>query len=149
MNDVTVASKRCPSCGEEKPAADFYRHRAKPDGLQIQCKECQRAYQREYDRRAPGKKKLRVRRAYLKRRYGLTVEQYELLLFEQNGRCALCQREMGVPHIDHDHSCCPGRDSCGNCIRALLCFRCNALLGTVEDTELLLRAVSYLDSFKK
>lgn len=34
--------------------------------------------------------------------------------------------------IDHDHSCCPGNDSCGKCVRGVLCRSCNLTLGGME-----------------
>ena len=34
--------------------------------------------------------------------------------------------------IDHDHTCCPGTSSCGRCVRGVLCFRHNTLLGQLE-----------------
>jgi hypothetical protein len=37
-------------------------------------------------------------------------------------------------HVDHDHSCCPALStSCGKCVRGLLCFGCNTLVGRVEE----------------
>ena len=34
--------------------------------------------------------------------------------------------------VDHDHSCCPGPNSCGACIRGLLCGSCNVALANLE-----------------
>ncbi len=102
------------------------------------------------DKKYPENKKKRVRKATLKRKYGLTPQQFDLMVWEQNNKCAICFSEMTNPHVDHDHSCCPGKDTCGKCIRALLCTNCNTSLGGFKDSqELLLRAVSYLDSFQK
>ncbi|MET7574225.1 endonuclease domain-containing protein [Streptomyces sp. NPDC005492] len=60
--------------------------------------------------------------------YSVTKEFVDLLLEFQRGRCAIC----GAPdsgakamHVDHDHTCCPGRRSCGDCVRGLLCSTCN------------------------
>lgn len=47
--------------------------------------------------------------------------------------------------VDHDHTCCPGKRSCGRCVRGLLCNRCNRALGQFgDDIETLRRAVAYL-----
>ena len=45
-----------------------------------------------------------------------------------NPRC-----NEGFPlQVDHDHSCCPGSNSCGLCIRGLLCGACNVRLARLE-----------------
>ena len=41
-------SKRCPKCRVTKPAEDFHKHRARPDGLQSYCKACSNSAMREY-----------------------------------------------------------------------------------------------------
>lgn len=92
----------------------------------------------------------RSRRYQLRHWYKIELEQYQELLDNQNGRCAICQTETpggtGTFHVDHDHSCCPGIFSCGRCIRGLLCAACNLLLGNARDNPLTLRAaVVYLE----
>ena len=65
----------------------------------------------------------------LKKLYKITLEEYDFLLEQQDGHCALCSttpEENGKRlSVDHDHSCCPGKMTCGNCIRGLLCYKCN------------------------
>lgn len=82
--------------------------------------------------------------------YGMTIEEHEQMLTEQGGGCAIC----GTPDpghqdwaTDHDHACCPGKKSCGKCVRGLLCSRCNVGLGMFEDdVERLMSAITYLEN---
>jgi hypothetical protein len=73
----------------------------------------------------------------LLRTHGITVEQYDAMLEAQGGICAICETDepggKGSFHVDHDHSCCPGKGSCGGCIRGLLCATCNIGLGGLKD----------------
>lgn len=74
--------------------------------------------------------------SYVAKTYSLDEGQYEALYKSQGGRCYICRRASGAARrlsVDHDHSCCPGRVSCGRCVRALLCRPCNDLLGHVRD----------------
>lgn len=66
-------------------------------------------------------------------RKGLTLAQVDALLRAQDGCCAICRAILGTPHIDHDHTCCPGGDACGSCTRGLLCASCNHMLGKAHD----------------
>lgn len=114
--------------------------------------EARAAYQKAY--RQKNLQKLtedqRVRR--LKRRYGISAERYDEMYLTQGGKCALCGEPGERLHVDHDHNCCPGGDSrdsrqpaCGNCVRGLLCHKCNTALGTLGDTaESLERVLEYL-----
>jgi hypothetical protein len=80
--------------------------------------------------------------------YGLTVEKYIDMEKSQNNVCAICKNpEMNKKRlsVDHDHSCCSGTNSCGNCIRGLLCSGCNFLLGAAKDNiQVLQAAIKYL-----
>ena len=66
----------------------------------------------------------------LRRRYGLSVEQYEALLDHQGGRCAVCGVQECVSGrrfaVDHDHESLE--------IRGLLCLNCNSLIGKLEKS---------------
>lgn len=77
------------------------------------------------------------------RRFGFSIGQYDLLLAEQGGVCAICkQSEITIHHqtksikrlsIDHCHKT--------NKIRELLCVRCNLTIGKVNDSIELLEAM--------
>jgi Recombination endonuclease VII len=91
------------------------------------------------------------RRQNLKAKFGISLEDYDRLLAEQGGRCAICPAtEPGGRHktffpVDHDHACCSGKRSCGKCLRGLLCAGCNFGLGHFgDDPERLLAAAAYL-----
>lgn len=82
-------------------------------------------------------------------RYNITIEQYDALSDAQGGACAICRGVNANGYrlsIDHDHACCPGGKSCGQCVRALLCAKCNFILGHANDDAARLRAAAdYLD----
>jgi Recombination endonuclease VII len=69
-------------------------------------------------------------------RYGIGEEDVQRMLEEQNGLCAVCERQP-AEHVDHCHET--------KKVRGLLCFNCNGALGRFEDdVEILQRAVDYL-----
>jgi hypothetical protein len=83
-----------------------------------------------------------VRRRDLKRRYGITVEEYDAMLEQQGNRCAICRTDKpggkGRFHVDHDHQ--TGE------VRGLLCNNCNRALGHFKDNVLILeQAIRYLN----
>lgn len=74
----------------------------------------------------------------LKYRHNITWDDLKEMLDEQDGRCYLCDTllDIEVPrgvHVDHDHNCCAGDRSCGNCIRGLACHACNTGIGAFGD----------------
>ena len=115
-----------------------------------EASEKHKEYMKQYNRERRGS----ARAMHLHYRYGLTVEQYDALLEQQDYRCAACRtHEKDAPkgrlHVDHDHACCSGRDSCGQCIRGLLCQSCNQALGHLkDDIERITRLAAYVASTK-
>ena len=71
----------------------------------------------------------------LKKRYGMTVEEYRARCAAQDNRCPLCLREIRLV-VDHCHA--KGH------VRGLLCAHCNYMLGFLENKEWLARAEKYL-----
>lgn len=69
------------------------------------------------------------------KRHHLTTQEYYAILERQGNVCALCQLPAQGEKlvIDHDHSCCPGHFSCGECIRGLIHNNCNKALGFLGD----------------
>jgi hypothetical protein len=134
--------KRCPSCSEVKPLADFYIRKSGVDAGRplARCKPCHRTtgqhgYATKHSRRALER--------LVERLYNVSPERYRAMRQQQDGRCAIC-RELppdGVAlQVDHDHACCPGEASCGACVRGLLCGGCNRLLSNARDNVAILRA---------
>lgn len=163
-----VGMKRCTKCGESKSRSDFYKMPGMRDGHRNDCITCNLAAQakrraadpetnrervRQWQRANPervkakqaeyqadGRKSISNRKSHLKRKYSMTIEEYDEMLAGQGGGCAICGRPPRPDislHVDHDHA--TGK------IRALLCFRCNNALGDFLDDETLLReAARYL-----
>lgn len=61
--------------------------------------------------------------------YNLSAERLKEML--DNPECAICGA-TGKVSIDHDHSCCSGRKSCGKCVRGTLCTLCNNRVAVEE-----------------
>lgn len=91
-------------------------------------------------------------RKYQLKRYNISLEDYNKLLDDQDNKCAICQRTFtqdDIICVDHDHKCCPGKNSCGKCIRGLLCKSCNFLLGNSGDNAtVLLQASKYIEKYE-
>ena len=80
---------------------------------------------------------------FMKRRYGISQADYEIMLIAQEGKCAVCSTTEYVgpgkrAHVDHDHK--TGK------VRGLVCVRCNVLLGMAQDQhERFIAAIRYLE----
>ena len=116
-----VAVRRCYKCQAPVPEAE-----RKP-GPTV-CADCR------VDKRTARVAKERRR---LLRNYGLTKEEFDKLLADQDGRCRGCGTDSPGTKgwcIDHCHQ--SGR------VRALLCTRCNSALGLTGDNPATLRALA-------
>lgn len=153
----------CRVCHNEKQREAYYRnHEKRKEGLRLQHaahRDERNAKLREYNKRPDVQEKRKLKhqenreanleknwKQGLKRRYGFTYEQYIEMLAAQDGRCAICGTTESWSRsnrfaVDHDHS--SGK------IRALLCHKCNRVIGSMEDDpELLRKAADYIESFR-
>lgn len=152
--------KTCYNCKEHKPLDQFCKDATKKDGLKGTCKPCLKQRSKElYDlnpearRKAtndsrnklrnsdPEKYRRLAKNARLKSTYGITLDQYEAMLKEQEHSCAICGVHQGklAKELAVDHCHTKGH------VRKLLCHYCNTTLGLVkEDVEVLQNMINYL-----
>ncbi len=83
----------------------------------------------------------------LRRFYGITPDEYDEMLFQQDDKCPICKQEFVrepknnplYPHLDHEHD--------SGWVRGILCNRCNFAIGLFEeDIVRIQESVEYLIS---
>jgi hypothetical protein len=134
-------NKKCLRCQETKPLKDFYRRKdSKKVKHMTWCKACQRKitaarYQARYATQWV---------ELLKKKYGITEEDYNAFLLLQGGVCAICKTDPDKKRLSVDH--CHKTKK----VRALLCRHCNLMLGLAKDEPATLdRAAAYLRGHSK
>jgi len=72
----------------------------------------------------------KVREQQLKRKFGITLEQYGIMLIQQEDRCAICRKHRSEfkKNFAVDHNRETGK------VRALLCGPCNTSLGGFKES---------------
>lgn len=153
---ATRTSKMCKKCGVEKLRDEFMIGQTgqRIGHLSAYCKPCSS----ELNRVAHERDSTLYRRvewpSKLKRKYGITVEEYNRMLLSQGGGCAICgsktprtrtygniKKEDVAFSVDHCHKT-------GN-VRGLLCTACNRVLGLIGDSpETAKSVINYLSRSK-
>lgn len=126
----------CRNCGEA-----FDKNQSHQKYCSKRCKRSYEAKNRVYTDKEKAEGKIRARRLYVKKNYGMSWDDY--LAFIASGICEICgktEQENGrVLCVDHGHST--------RLVRGLLCDDCNRGLGFFkDDIDLLAKAISYLRS---
>lgn len=156
-NKMKDGLRQCYICKEYKELDRFYttKNRNKiyyrPD-----CKECNIKSVKSYAADNLSGTKLTKRAWTLKNTYGITLDQYNEILKNQDFKCGICKRHYleidskRYRHlaVDHDRRCCGPGKACEECRRGLLCDRCNRGLGLLgDDIDTLKEAMDYLIRF--
>jgi len=78
--------------------------------------------------------------------YRLSAMQLDMILRETQCQACGCDVTEDTMHIDHDHICCVQANTCGNCVRGVLCAGCNIGLGAFGDSiDKLISAAEFLE----
>jgi hypothetical protein len=131
--------KICTKCGVEKSLDEFYKSKMGKDGYRGDCKTCHKLV---VSSKIASSRKLH-NDTRTRKRYGLSEGQYEAMLEDQAYKCFICNEYPTTKalHVDHDHACCPGKTSCGSCVRGLLCHNCNVALGLLKENPVIIKSM--------
>jgi Recombination endonuclease VII len=170
---INIPAKKCSNCKLIKTVDNFGKDKNNRSGLKSWCNQCNcelaklqrfrdrdrllkvaKEYNKKYKetRKAKHVEKIALdstynKRGMLKTRYGLSYEEYLILLEESDNSCQICgitNSEYNELYnkdlsIDHCHET--------KYIRGILCDKCNTGLGQFkENKELLVKAIEYLQA---
>lgn len=161
--------RTCTKCGEIKVLDHYPTNVKQAEGRHTTCRDCRSKRSADWYLRNREARAVKARTYYLKNRekvkarvreyrdknphvatraslrhqlalYGMSPDEYGIMMGEQNGMCALCgQAQVGTRRLSVDHCHTSGK------VRGLLCSKCNTGLGLLGDTiDNLERAVTYL-----
>lgn len=150
--------KVCSKCKRRKHRSKFPKRANATDGLLGRCFVCYNKEKAAWRERHPDTYKRitkkyrdadpdRIRDNNLRNKYGIGLDDYNILLAKQNGVCAICRRPERMKNgksgkvsplaVDHCHTT--------GTVRGLLCFSCNVALGKFNDDHTLVKqALNYL-----
>lgn len=153
-------TKTCNKCGKTKSIEDFAKDKHRPDGRTYDCKACRcvlyrkwmaenpekhketqdryASYRKEYYQRPEAK--LKYRRKFIEKKYGIPYETYQKMVDAQRNVCYICERpepDKRNAHLAIDHCHKTGK------VRKLLCSRCNKVVGALEEDEELTEKIKH------
>ena len=133
--NINNGTKRCTKCKQVLPLTKFQKDSTRSTGYQPKCRPCRQSANRRVKTRQYN------RNHRISKTYGLTADEYSLILAYQCGGCAICGGARRYKlHVDHCHK--TGE------VRGLLCKACNGRLLTAarDNPDTLRRAATYLES---
>lgn len=145
---------KCCKCKKNKPEIEFSFFHGR---LNKSCKECRSYHNNFYKLNKDGYRDKRKeyyithklehrKRSYknhIRRKYNLSLQEYNALLLNQNNKCKICERDFkslakwNNACVDHSHK--TGK------VRGILCRQCNLTLAYIENFEIWEKAQNYLN----
>ena len=114
----SIQVKKCGRCKNILPLTKFRPCKTSKSGYQSYCIECNAE-------------------AKLESRYGMSLEEYNQMVSDQDGGCKICGTKESKLYVDHDHD--TGK------VRGLLCHCCNAGIGLLKDSpDIMQKAIQYV-----
>ena len=172
-----METKLCFSCVQYKPTSCFHKAKKEKDGFQYNCIDCSKKYHAKryveqkdklkvqlkkykeenkeklevasllWKKNNPDKVKQYQRTSNLRKNFGLSMDEYEEMLANQNNLCAICEKPETFIHHQTKETARLAVDHCHktNKVRKLLCKSCNTALGLFkDDIGVMENAVQYL-----
>ena len=141
VKEAETKTKLCSRCKKYLPFNKFSKSINHRHGVNNTCYMCIEDYKRlTKDTRFKVSKNNN-----LKKLYGITLDDYEVMFYRQKCKCLVCGCIMPMfgktTHVDHCHET--------NEVRGILCSQCNTIIGLCyEDSSILASAIDYIDDWK-
>lgn len=132
-------TRKCKICKIEKAITEFYLQNNKSI-RSTKCKKCYCIETTKYKKKNPERYKLLDLKGSLKRRYNLTLEEYNLMIKKSKNKCTICKSKLNPKTLVLDHCHTTNRP------RGILCRDCNFGIGNFKDNvKYLASAINYLN----
>ena len=148
-NDIATGfssnEKKCIGCNCIKSKSEFRKQAIHADGLNKHCNDCIESKNRH---KKPRKKVTyeKNREYNLKKKFGMTLDDFNKILNNQFGGCAICGDVSPAPvRSDQRHGFVVDHCHETGVVRAILCQSCNKAIGFLrEDPTIAQRTADYL-----
>lgn len=144
LSDRYVANGQCVECSR----AQAIEYTKTDQSKEARNTPAYKAYRAQFNARyhKTDKKREYTRDWKLQANYGITIDQYNVMVQAQDSKCKICKitfdgigTAKSAPCVDHCHA--TGK------VRGILCMNCNKLLGMAkDDISILANAIHYLQT---